>query len=89
MVAKLGAPPETEWPYDITAFAQQPPDQVYTDALKDTVVSYSRVTQSLMQFRGRLAAGFPFVFGFTVYDSFESQQVAASGVVPLPNPQSE
>jgi hypothetical protein len=25
-----------------------------------------------------------FVFGFTVYESFESQAVAASGIVPMP-----
>ena len=26
------------------------------------------------------------VFGFTVYSEFESQQVAASGIVPMPSP---
>jgi len=36
--------------------------------------------------RSCLADGFPFVFGFTVYESFESQEVAKTGVVPLPNP---
>jgi C1A family cysteine protease len=30
-----------------------------------------------------LAEGFPFVFGFTVYESFESQQVAKTGVVQM------
>jgi C1A family cysteine protease len=34
--------------------------------------------------KGCLAAGFPFVFGFTVYESFESDEVAASGVVNMP-----
>jgi C1A family cysteine protease len=31
-----------------------------------------------------LASGYPFAFGFSVYESFESDAVAASGVVPLP-----
>ena len=31
-----------------------------------------------------LAEGYPFVFGFTVYESFESQSVADTGVVPMP-----
>jgi C1A family cysteine protease len=35
---------------------------------------------------GCLADGFPFVFGFTVYDSFEGAQVAQTGVVPMPQP---
>ena len=28
--------------------------------------------------------GFPFVFGFTVYESFETPDVARTGVVPMP-----
>lgn len=36
--------------------------------------------------KGCIASGFPIVFGFTVYDSFESNEVARTGVVPLPAP---
>jgi len=46
-------------------------------ALGYQVVSYRRVAQSLAQMRGCLASGYPFVFGFTVYDGFESDEVAA------------
>ena len=28
--------------------------------------------------------GYPFVYGFTVYESFESKSVAKTGVVPMP-----
>jgi C1A family cysteine protease len=31
-----------------------------------------------------LASGYPIIFGFTVYESFESQQVANTGIVPMP-----
>ena len=31
-----------------------------------------------------LAAGYPFVFGFTVYESFETDEVASSGIAPMP-----
>jgi C1A family cysteine protease len=86
VVVKLGAPPEGDWPYDITEFAKKPPTKAYTDAKKDIVSSYARVAQDLTQMRGCLASGFPFVFGFTVYDSFESQQVAQTGIVPMPSP---
>jgi C1A family cysteine protease len=34
--------------------------------------------------QGCLAQGYPFVFGFTVYESFESDKVAQTGVVSLP-----
>jgi C1A family cysteine protease len=85
-VVQVGAPPETDWPYDITKFSQQPPDQAYQDAKQDIVSSYAAVAQSLTQMQGCLAAGYPFVFGFTVYESFESQAVASTGVVPMPAP---
>ncbi len=37
------------------------------------------------QMKGCLASGYPFVFGFAVYESFESQEVAQTGVVPMPD----
>lgn len=83
-VATLGAPPETDWAYNISEFAQKPPAKAYMDAKFDLVSSYSRVAQSLTQMQGCLAEGYPFVFGFTVYESFEGQQVADAGIVQMP-----
>jgi len=36
--------------------------------------------------KGCMASGYPFVFGFSVYQSFESQQVAKSGHASMPAP---
>jgi len=83
-VAQQGDCPETEWPYNLAKFKTKPPAACYTDALKYKVVSYQRVTQSLGQLKGCLAAGWPFVFGFTVYESFESAAVAKTGHAALP-----
>ncbi len=83
-VATLGAPPETDWPYDVSEFAKKPPAAAYTDATQDLVTAYARVAQVLTQMQGCLAEGYPFVFGFTVYDSFESDTVAQTGIVPIP-----
>ena len=33
-VAQLGAPPETDWPYQIDEFAAKPPAKAYADALR-------------------------------------------------------
>ena len=33
-----------------------------------------------------MAEGYPFVFGFTVYESFESEEVARTGEVAMPGP---
>jgi len=84
-VATVGAPPEKDWPYNISKFAKKPPTKAYKDAKKDLVTAYSRVTQDITQMKGCLADGYPFVFGFTVYESFESDQVAQTGVVPMPS----
>ena len=85
-VNSQGDCPETEWPYDESQFAVQPPPPCYTDAMKQRAVSYESVPQTVTTLRSCLAAGYPFVFGFTVYESFESGQVAQTGVVPMPGP---
>jgi C1A family cysteine protease len=83
-IANQGVPPEADWPYDITKFAQKPPAAAYRDAVHDRALIYSRLVQNLNQMKGCLASGHPFVFGFTIYDSFESEQVAKTGVMPMP-----
>jgi len=98
-VAKQGACPETEWTYDDTPAdpntnlwpadakpRQKPPASCYKDAKKFRTVSYQRVDRALSQMKGCLADGFPFVFGFTVYDSFESAEVARTGELQMPAP---
>ncbi|MGA2972635.1 MAG: C1 family peptidase [Candidatus Bathyarchaeia archaeon] len=85
-VAKQGDCPEDLWPYDITKFALKPTQQCYQQALKFKAVQYQRLAQMSNQLKGCLASGYPFVFGFTVYESFESQQVAQTGHAPMPAP---
>lgn len=90
-VVQLGVCPEPEWPYsaDLTIVTKKPPSQAFTDALQNKAIAYHRVSQSLNQMKGCLADGYPFVFGFTVYESFESDQVAKTGIVPMPDPNTE
>ncbi len=83
-MGKQGACSEAEWPYDISQFSTQPPASCYQDALQHRAMTYKRVTRDLLHMKSCLAEGYPFVFGFTVYESFESDAVAKTGVVPLP-----
>ena len=85
-VAHDGDCPEKEWPYNIARFAAKPTAGCYKDALKYKALTYQRVVQTLSQLKGCLASGYPFVFGFTVYESFESDAVAKSGALPMPAP---
>ncbi len=72
------------WPYVPSKLTVEPPQDCYKAALGNEVTSYSRLTPSLDQLKGCLASGYPFVFGFTCYTSFESAAVAKSGVLNLP-----
>jgi C1A family cysteine protease len=88
-VASTGYVQEDAWPYDPATYTRPPHDNLAAldaEAAAHRVSSYEAVAQDLDQLRACLAAGFPFVFGFSVYESFESPAVAATGVVPMPGP---
>lgn len=86
-VATNGACPETEWNYvdNGSKFKIKPTAKCYTDAVKDVIKTYSTLTSQTAR-KTALVNGFPFVIGFTVYESFESAAVAANGMVPMPSP---
>jgi C1A family cysteine protease len=87
VVSTAGAPPETDWPYVIAQFKRKPPARAYTDAKPHRLDNASRLDNTnLIELKTALALGDAFVFGFTVYSSFESQTVAQTGVVPMPAP---
>lgn len=85
-VAAQGVCKETTWPYNIAKFATKPTPKCYTEAKSHKVVLYQRLTQTAPQLKGCLASGYPFVFGFAVYASFESPAVARTGHAPMPAP---
>jgi C1A family cysteine protease len=83
-VNRQGVCPEAMFPYDINKYTEKPGISCYREALKHQVLSYQRVQRMLTQMKGCLASGFPFVFGFTVYESFESSFVAKTGKLNMP-----
>ena len=78
-----GVCPETLWPYNIGMFAVKPPHRCYVAATKDKAVRYEAIL-TLGDLKDAIASNLSVVFGFTVYESFESQSVARTGVMPLP-----
>ena len=82
-LAKQGVCSERTWPYAIAKFAVKPSPACYREALAHQITAYARL-DTLDEMRTCLAEGFPFVFGFSVYESFESERVATTGVVPMP-----
>jgi len=83
VLAKFGVCAELSWPYDISQFTRKPTTTCYKQALKHRISSYHRL-ETLDDCFNCLAEGYPFVFGFTVYESFESLKVAKTGVAPMP-----
>ena len=83
-VATTGACDESIWPYDISQFTNKPSDQAYNEAKKGIIKKYTRVPQKLANIQNVLSHGIPIVFGATLYNSFESDDVARTGIVPMP-----
>jgi C1A family cysteine protease len=86
-MAKQGVCEETLWPYDITKFKKKTAVAAYKDAKKSTVREYLRLDNRVLRdLKQCLADGYGFVFGFSVYETIESEEVARTGVVPMPKP---
>ena len=81
---KLGVCDEQGWAYVEAEFAQKPHLQCYKDALNHQSLSYQRVQRDIKHLKGCLAEGYPVIFGFTVYDAFEEDKVAKTGVLNMP-----
>jgi C1A family cysteine protease len=82
---KQGVCSEKKWPYDISKFTYKPDENCFREALDHQITDYQRLN-TLEEMRACLASGFPFVFGFTVYESFESKKTALTGVAHMPGP---
>lgn len=80
--AQVGVSREKHWPYEISKFRDTPIKKAYKNALKHQGLIYLRVIQSISQIKSCLAEGFPFEFGFTVYESFDS--IGSDGIMPFP-----
>ena len=85
VIAKYGVWSEAIQPYNPALFKKAPTQVMLTEGLKHQALLYERLDGSLNSIKTRLASGFPFVFGFTVYPAFESAEVAKTGIVPMPN----
>jgi C1A family cysteine protease len=71
----FGIPPEEYWSYDISKFDEEPNAFCYAFAQRYQSINYYRLdrpgaspTQLLNRVKNFLAAGYPCMFGFTVYN---------------------
>lgn len=83
-VVKYGACSELDWPYVEAKFAKRPLKGTFTEAIQYQGLTYQAVKRDLNTMMNCLANGLPFVAGFTVYTSFESNSTAKTGIMTLP-----
>lgn len=84
-INSIGYCDESMWPYIIDKFTLKPSNDCYKYAETHKSVEYKRVCQDISHIKSVLVKGYPIVFGFTVYSSFETEEVAQTGIVPMPS----
>lgn len=85
VAAALGVCRETLWPYDEDRYKERPPHAAFVDATRRRITEYARVPQDISSMRTVLASGYPIIVGISIYDSFESDAVTRTGIVPMPD----
>ena len=86
----FGVPPEKYWPYVISKFDTEPSAFLYNFADNYKALKYYRLDplglspeSVLSNVKSHLNAGFPCMFGFSVYNSF--YQAELTGKIPFPS----
>ena len=94
VVSKLGVCPESMWPYneDSRVLRLKPPKEAFEAAGSYKIAQYHRIPIGhlkpetfLRHLKHCLADGHPFLFGFMLYESFETEAVKKSGIMPIPD----
>jgi C1A family cysteine protease len=69
---EIGVCSEEKYPYEIQNFALKPSIECYKSAYQNRSVKYRRINVNAREFIYALNYGFPVIFGFSVYESFEN-----------------
>lgn len=85
VLASIGVCPEADYPYDINNFTNTPDGNAEGHAGQFRIKEYHRI-KALNDLKAALSQGQPVVIGIPVYESFESQSVAETGIIPMPKP---
>lgn len=80
-VNKVGVCRESYCVYNIKNFTKKPSNLAYKDAPTNKSVKYMSVSISVNDFKNALSAGYPVIFGFAVPYTFESAELASTGIM--------
>lgn len=86
VLSTRGAPLESDYPYndDGVAFKKEPPASLDAAAAKHKILNPLRVSPLVAHIKAALKAQHPVIFGFMVYESFESSATSRTGIVTMP-----
>ena len=86
-----GMPPELIWNYtNLSKFSTMPPWSVYkSSSITTKNVIYTSIPQTDVSIMSSINAKAPILFGMNVYQSFMTNEVAATGIIPSPNTDKE
>ncbi|CAA7601456.1 Peptidase C1A, papain C-terminal [Acididesulfobacillus acetoxydans] len=91
VLEKYGVMPEQDDPYTPQDFAVDPPPNDWNRSLKLSRKQVQKVNPDtvLADTLDALTNGHPVLFGFTVFSELESPEVADTGLLPMPGPDSQ
>lgn len=90
ILQKIGCPGESFFPYVESTFTDKPTAEAEENAKLHTIKSYRRLNSNTpTQLKESIASGYPVVMGIEIYESFESAEVARTGIVPFPDKSKE
>lgn len=85
-INKCGACSEKSLPYNTSKYAKKPTATQYKKGLAYIASAYETIDNTRIEnLIDCLQRGIPFGFGFSVFESFESEEVATTGIVPMPD----
>lgn len=70
------------WKYNTSEFAVKPSQECYDQSKNCRILEYIRVDQDITFIKNVLNEGFPIVFGFVIYESFN--KIGLNGIMPIP-----
>lgn len=81
---RVGCCGEKFWPYIPALFNIPPVPEAQQEAAKHKITDAGKLS-TLHQMKDCLAKGLPFVFGFQVFENFESEEMAKNGMLGMPS----
>jgi len=85
VLSTIGVCREALWPYTSKNMFTKPSAAAYAEASQHKILHYTKLN-GLSDIRHCLASQYVAVFGFSVYDNFESDHCAATGDLKMPGP---